>query len=113
MRLFRKAADFAAMEQGIQETVGRTRVRMFACCLMMKETGAGLRFAEARSLTTSPLALLAFSARDTVKSLAKIAKNAKTPAGSPLSVESVQSALPIWETKGTFYFSLEASGGEW
>ena len=34
MRLFRKAADFAAMEQVLQEAVERTRTRLLAYCLM-------------------------------------------------------------------------------
>ena len=34
MRLFRKAADFAAMEQVLEETFQRTRVRILAYCLM-------------------------------------------------------------------------------
>jgi putative transposase len=34
MRLFRKAADFAAMEQVLEETFRRTRVRILAYCLM-------------------------------------------------------------------------------
>ena len=34
MRLFRKAADFAAMEQVLEEAVQRTRTRLLAYCLM-------------------------------------------------------------------------------
>jgi putative transposase len=34
MRLFRKAADFAAMEQVLQEAFQRTRIRILAYCLM-------------------------------------------------------------------------------
>jgi len=41
MRLFCKVADFAAMEEVLQETVQRTRVRVLAYCLMAGETGAG------------------------------------------------------------------------
>jgi putative transposase len=34
MRLFRKAADFAAMEQVLEEAIQRTRTRLLAYCLM-------------------------------------------------------------------------------
>jgi len=34
MRLCRKAADYAAMEQVLEETFQRTRVRILAYCLM-------------------------------------------------------------------------------
>jgi putative transposase len=34
MRLFRKAADFAAMEQVLEEAVQRTKTRLLAYCLM-------------------------------------------------------------------------------
>jgi putative transposase len=34
MRLFRKAADFAAMEQVLEDAVQRTRTRLLAYCLM-------------------------------------------------------------------------------
>jgi REP element-mobilizing transposase RayT len=34
MRLFRKAADFAAMEQVLEEAVQRTRTRLLSYCLM-------------------------------------------------------------------------------
>jgi putative transposase len=34
MRLFRKAADFAAMEQVLEETFHRTAIRILAYCVM-------------------------------------------------------------------------------
>jgi len=34
MRIFRKAADFAAMEQVLEEAVQRTRTRLLSYCLM-------------------------------------------------------------------------------
>lgn len=34
MRLFRKAADFAAIQQVLEETIERTKTRLLAYCVL-------------------------------------------------------------------------------